>query len=198
VANDVKRAAAFCALFTAVLLTQDSTVLADGQWSARLGSGAGLRTDSAANAREGVFELKLAADLLFGGPRPNVARVGPLVDLRTGDFRSAEAAGGISLSLPLFQGFPLSISAGLGYANRRAETDSAFALGRVTFGYHPYNYFNAYAYALDFYIDTRIDLRREGVWQLTAGLEIDLEFVIVVPVMFVVRSITEGDPDEPD
>lgn len=193
----MKRSAVFSALLLATLLIGTSSASADGQWSSRLGIGGGVLTDRAASAREGVFELHIAGDLLFGGARPNVIRIGPLVDLRTGDFVTAEASGGVSLSLPVIASFPLTISGGLGYASRRGDLDNAFVLSRVTFGYHAYNYLSPYAYALDLYVDGRVDLARDGLWQVMAGVEIDLEFVIAIPVMFVAKWLTGSDPDEP-
>lgn len=188
-------------LASAVLLTtwvaSAASARADAQWSTRLGLGGGVASNGDAS-QEGVFELRLAADLLWGGARPNVVRVGPLVDLRTSDFSSAEMAAGASVSLPLMQGFPMTVSGGLGYALREADRDAPFALGRLAFGYHPYNYLSSYAYALNVYADVRHDVGPHEAWSITGGVEIDLEFIVVIPVMFIAKFITRGDPDEPE
>ena len=184
------------ALLLATLLLAPLDAHADGQWSARLGMGGGASMDRTRGASEGIFELHLAADVMFGGARPNVVRVGPLFDLRTSDFATAEGALGVTLSLPLLQGFPLTISAGTGAASRRANPDALFVLGRVAFGYHPYNYLAPYAYALGVYADVRRDLGAINLWQVTGGVEIDLEFLVAIPFMFITQWLTREDPEE--
>ena len=160
-----------------------------------MGVGGGAASTDAAN-REGVFDLHVSVDALFGGARPNVVRLGPMLDLRTSNFVSAEAAAAVSLSLPLFQGFPITASAGVGVASRPSDRDATFGLCRLAFGYHPYNYLSRYAYALGFYADLRHDVGSHREWSIAGGIEIDLEFLVAVPVMFVAQWITRSDPDE--
>lgn len=193
----MKRALLASVVVLTTWIGSEASARADAQWSTRLGVGGGTASNAAGN-REGAFELRLSADVLWGAARANVVRVGPLLDLRTTGFASAEVAAAASLSLPLIQGFPLTPSAGLGYASRAGDRDAYFALGRLTFGYHAYNYLAPYAYALNLYADIRHDLGTHNEWSITGGVEIDLEFLLVIPVMFIAQWITRSDPDEPE
>lgn len=170
-------------------------------WDARvstritLGGGAYL-------AEQGVdpwplFELGLRTDLLFGEAHPERVRLGPMLDLRTEDFRTFEVAGGASVLLPLESGFAFTLSAGGGWGARPEGRDGPLALGVVAFGWRPYDYFSAYSWAVNGYVSTRVQLFEPRVWEVTAGIEIDCEFLFAIPFMFFYELANAHDPDEP-
>ena len=196
VACDVACAVACAALAVLSTLLGAGVAHAEPQLSVRLATGGGAIVADAGT--EGVFELALRSELLFGGDRVDVVRAGPAVDLRTGDFVTAEAAGGASILLPIIGGFPLVLTAGAGWASRPGDTDGAFALGTLAFGYRPYNSSSPYGYGLQLYATMRYGLDAAHAVEVTGGIEIDLEFLSVIPFMFLWVWLTEGDPDEPE
>lgn len=167
----------------------------DAQVSSRLGVGGGARHDAAAEV-VGRFEMLLRAEVLFGGARPDVVRVGPALDLRTGNFASAEVAGGLTLLLPIAGGWPLWITAGAGYAAREDDPSAAFALATLAFGYRGYDYHDPYGFAVDVYATYRADFEDPGRFEVTAGLAFDLELIFVLPARALISWIRSGDPDE--
>jgi len=169
----------------------------DAHVSARLALGGGAYI-----AEQGVdpwplFELALRSDLLFGEARPAQVRFGPALDLRTEGFRTFEAAGGLAVLLPVDSGFAFTATGGAGWGARPEGRDGALAFGTVAFGWRPYNYFSAYSWAVNLYAGARVQLMEPRVWEVTAGIEIDFEFLFVIPVMFVVELAQARDPDEP-
>jgi hypothetical protein len=141
--------------------------------------------------------MLLRAELLFGGARPDVVRVGPAIDLRTGNFASAEIAGGLTLLLPVAAGWPLFVTGGAGYAARADGPSAPFALATVAFGYRGYDYNDPYGFAVDVYATYRVDFEDPGRFEVTAGLELDLELIFVLPTRLIITWIARDDPDEP-
>jgi hypothetical protein len=169
----------------------------DARVSARLALGGGAYIAEQGPDPWPLFELGLRSDLLFGEARPAQVRFGPAIDLRTEDFRTFELAGGLAVLLPIDSGFALTVTAGAGWGARPEGRDGALALGQLAVGWRPYNYFSAYSWAINFYAGTRVQLMEPRVWEVTAGIEIDLEILFVIPVMFIVELAQAGDPDEP-
>lgn len=169
----------------------------DARVSARLALGGGAYVAEQGLDPWPLFELGLRSDLLFGEARPAQVRFGPAIDLRTEDFRTFELAGGLAVLLPIDSGFALTVTAGAGWGARPEGRDGALALGQLAVGWRPYNYFSAYSWAINFYAGTRVQLMEPRVWEVTAGIEIDLEILFVIPFMFVVELARAGDPDEP-
>lgn len=169
----------------------------DARVSARLALGGGAYIAEQGLDPWPLFELGLRSDLLFGEARPAQVRFGPAIDLRTEDFRTFELAGGLAVLLPIDSGFALTVTAGAGWGARPEGRDGALALGQLAVGWRPYNYFSAYSWAINFYAGTRVQLMEPRVWEVTAGIEIDLEILFVIPFMFVVELARAGDPDEP-
>ena len=188
------------ALLAAAILALPGAASAD-DWDARVSARLALG-GGAYIAEQGLdpwphFEVALRSDLLFGEARPAQVRFGPAIDLRTEGFRTLELAGGLALLLPLDSGFALTVTAGAGWGARPEGRDGALALGQLAVGWRPYNYFSAYSWAINFYAGARAQLMEPRVWEVTAGIEIDLEILFVIPVMFVVELARAGDPDEP-
>jgi hypothetical protein len=193
----VSRAAVGVALVVAVVavgLARPAQACAEPQLSVRLGAGGGASI--AGDTTDGFFEMNLRSELLFGGDAVDVVRVGPAVDLRTRAFDTAEAAGGAALLLPVLHGWPVVATAGLGWASRPGDADGAFALGTLAFGFRPYDFESAYGFGLELYATARYGLDDTHAWEISAGIEIDLEFLLVIPAMTLWTWITHGDPDE--
>lgn len=176
-ARDV--ALALCLLFVPL------AAHAEPQLSVRLGTGAGVYQHGAAT--DARFDLHLSADVLFGDPFPNRVRLGPLLDLRTGDFTSFEIAGGMTVLLPVVDGFPLLLSAGGGYAARDRGA-GAVGFGRVAFGYRDYSY-SLYGWCAAVYVDTRVSIDR---WEVVGGVEIDVA-LLAAPFLALVTAL-RGHP----
>ncbi len=183
----VPRAALLALLVAAV----PSAAAAHPQTSARLGAGAG------AASGDFVFEMHLRSELLFGPNEVRAFRIGPALDLRTADFETAEAAGGLAVLLPVATGFPITFTTGAGWASRPGDADGPIAVGTLAWGYRSYNHHHVYGYALSLYASTRVALDDTSRWEITGGVEIDLLFLVAIPAIFVWEWLTEGDPDEP-
>lgn len=144
----------------------------------------------------GIFELALRADALFGDPVAGRARIGPAIDVRTATFGSLELAGGLIGLLPLGWDFALTLTVGAGYAFRDQGRDGAVAITTVTASFRPYDHFDAYGEAIGIYVGGRAGFAGWETWEITAGLEIDLELVFVAPIRFLITATRGGDPHE--
>lgn len=183
-------------LVTALTITACvSTARADGQVSARLAVGGGVGRAPEADT-EALFELALRSELLFGAATFGAVRAGPAIDLRTDDFVTAEAALGATLLVPVAPAYPFVLTAGAGWASRPGSADGPFVLGTLAWGLRSYNHHNAYGFGLELYVSGRVDLEDSARWQITAGIEIDLLFLVAIPSIFFWELLTEGDPDE--
>ena len=171
------------------------------QISARLALGGGARFPQGRDP-DGLFELALRADALFGDPIAGRARLGPAIDLRTATFGSFELAGGVAGLVPLGSDFALTLMLGAGYALRDqgvepAPRHGAIALATLTASFRPYDHGDAYGYAVGLYASGRAGFAGHETWEISAGLEIDLELVFVAPIRFLITSTQGGDPHEP-
>jgi hypothetical protein len=166
----------------------------DARISSRLTLGGGVYVPEPLGDPWPLFEMGLRADLLVGEARPARVRFGPALDLRTEGFRTFELAGGLAVLFPLDRGFALTATAGAGWGARPEGRDGALALGALAFGWRPYNYFSAYAWAVNLYAAGRMQLMEPRVWEVTIGVEIDFEILFVIPFMYVYELARGGDP----
>jgi len=169
----------------------------DAQFSTRLLLGGGVYVAEQSPDPWPLFELGLRADVLFGEVHAERVRFGPALDLRSEDFRTFEAGGGLAVLFPTGLGFGITTTVGAGWGARPGGRDGAFGLAQIALGYRPYNYFSAYAYGLSLYAGARVQLEGGRVWEITAGLEVDLEFIFAIPFMFVYELANGHPPDEP-
>lgn len=174
---------------------------ADVQWSSRLGFGFGAAMG--ALERAFVYENTLRVEALYGGRGDEHVRVGPAIDLRTRKFRSAEGSAGIGLLLPVARGYPIVLTATVGYAFRRDDAlagweDGPIVVGTFAWGYRSYDFHDRYQLGFHVFVSSRLHLDEPSRWELTAGLEIDLEMLFVVPARFLATLFRRGAPDEPD
>ncbi|MFW6050272.1 MAG: hypothetical protein ACODAU_03815 [Myxococcota bacterium] len=173
-----------------------ASAAAEPQVSSRLGVGGGARW--ADGDTDGLFDMVLRAEVLFGDPGDEHVRVGPAVDLRTASFRTIEAAGGAALLLPTWRGYPIVLTAGVGWAERRGAPDTPIFAGTFAWGYRSYNFHGAYGFGLMGYVTARTDLIDPHGWEIVAGVEIDLEFLVALPAMGIRMLFDRGAPDEPE
>ena len=146
-----------------------------------------------------LFELALRADVLLGDSHPELVRFGPALDLRTEGFRTLEAGGGLAVYFPTGGGWGFTTTVGGGWGARPEGRDGGFGLAQIAMGYRPYNYYSAYAYALNIYASARVQLEpAPRVWEITLGIEVDFEFTLAIPAIFLWELATATDPDEPD
>lgn len=183
-------------LAVALAALAPSAARADAQVSARYGWGFGSPMGEL--QRSFLWENTLRMEVLFGAPGDEHARIGPALDLRTAEFDTAEAAAGVAVLLPLARGYPLTLTAALGWAVRRDPVrDGAIFVGTVGWGYRSYNFHGPYQMGFDVFVTSRVHLDEPGRWELTAGIEIDLEVLVAIPAMFLVNLFRRSDPDEP-
>lgn len=178
-----------------------SSAKADVQWSSRLGFGFGAAMGELERAF--VYENTIRVEALFGGRGDEHVRVGPAIDLRTRLFRSAEGSAGIGLLLPIARGYPIVLTATAGYAFRRDDVlagweDGPIFVGTVAWGYRSYDFHDHYQLGFHVFVSSRVHLDQVSRWELTAGIELDLEILFVVPARFLVSLFRRGPPDEPD
>lgn len=165
--------------------------------SARYAFGLGHAFDAPEGAHRLRIEQGLRLDALFGPPGDRFVRVGPMLDLRFQRFDSAEAAIGASVLLPIARGYPITLSGGLGYGLRRGpEEDGLFGVATLAFGYRSYNYHGPYAQGYQLYVSARMRADGSGVWEVTGGVEIDLQGMVAIPAMALVTLFRGGPPDE--
>lgn len=189
------RAVAFLA---ALLVTATAQADWDAQLSTRLLLGGGAWVAEPQPEPWPLFELGFRADVLFAEAHPGLVRFGPVIDLRTEGFRTFEAGGGLAVFFPTGLGFGITTTFAAGWGARPEDRDGAFGLAQIAIGYRPYNYFSAYAYAVNVYAGTRVQLESGRAWEVTVGIEIDLGLVAAVPFMFVYELARAHDPDEPE
>ncbi|MCA9604560.1 MAG: hypothetical protein KC619_03125 [Myxococcales bacterium] len=167
----------------------------DAQVSSRLSLGGGVYVLEQDPAPWPLFELGLRADLLLGENHDEVVRFGPALDLRTEDFRTLEVAGGLAILWPTGSGFGITTTFGAGWGARPEDRDGAFALAEIAFGWRPYDYFSAYAWTAGVYAAGRAQLENGRAWEITIGVQVDLEILFVIPFMFFVELARAHDPD---
>jgi hypothetical protein len=167
----------------------------DGQSSLRLVLGAGKRFTDAGD--KAVFDLALRGDTMFGQAKPRVFRLGPAFELRSVNFASLEAALGGGVSVPLPGDYRIGLAGMLGYATRKHAPDAPLGITTFTLGYRGYNYDSWYAWGLNFFVSARKDLRGAPLAEISAGIEVDIMFAAVIPILSIRNYLRAGDPDEP-
>ena len=182
-------------LAVALAAASPSQAHADGQVSARYGWGFGSPMGDL--QRSFLWENTLRMEVLFGAPGDEHARIGPALDLRTAEFDTAEAALGAAVLLPIARGYPITLTAALGWAVRRDPVqDGAIFVGTIGWGYRSYNFHAPYQIGLNVFVTSRVHLDDPSRWEITAGIEIDLEVLVAIPAMFIVNLFRRGEPDE--
>ncbi len=189
------RWAALTVLVVAAAVPGRAGAQIDAQVTSRLflGGGAELPAERPVAA---LFDFGARAELLIGDAAAQRFRIGPGVDLRTATFQTFEAAGGVAVLLPLGFDFALEAMLGAGYAARPAGRDGGIGVLTLRAAYQPYDHFDCYTHGVAIYATGRAGLDGR-TWEVTGGLEIDFEFLIATPIVYVVTALSGHDPDEP-
>jgi len=166
----------------------------DAQISSRLflGGGAELPAQRPTNA---VFDFGARAEVLIGDASAQRFRIGPAIDLRTATFRTFEAAGGVAVLLPLGYDFAIEAMLGAGFAARPDGHDGGIGVLTLRLAYQPYDHFDCYSHGVALYGTGRAGLDGQ-TWEVTGGLEIDFEFLVATPIVYVMTALSGHDPDE--
>jgi hypothetical protein len=190
------RPAIVAALALASLIASPAHAQLDAQISSRLFLGGGAefprQRDTAA-----VVDFGARAEVLIGDAAANRFRLGPAIDLRTATFRTFEAAGGLALLLPLGFDFAIEATIAAGFAARPGGHDGGIGVLTLRAAYQPYDHFDCYSHGVAIYVSGRAGLDGE-TWEATAGLEIDFEFLVATPLVYVITALSGHDPDEPE
>jgi hypothetical protein len=167
-------------------------------WSARLVNGFGAAVGTL--PRTFIMETALRADFLWGKPGDEHFRIGPAVDLRSATFHTIEAGAGLTILLPVYRGYPITLTATAGYALRKEELggNGLFVSNTFAWGYRSYNYHSRYGVAFNGFVSTRHHLDERKAIEITAGIELDVELAIGVPARMLIQLFRRGDPDEPE
>lgn len=154
----------------------------------------GKRKADAGN--EVIVGLGVRADVMYGAPKPRAFRLGPALELRTVDFKSLEAAAGGGILIPLPGDCPIGLYGLIGAAARKGAPDGMVGIGTVTWGFRGYNYHSWYSYGLNLFFSGRKQIGDEYLVEFTGGVEIDMTFTTLIPLMAIKNYITGGDPFE--
>lgn len=147
---------------------------------------------------EFIVGLGLVADVLFGAPKPKTFRIGPAIELRTVDFASLEAAAGAAISIPLPAEFAIGLYGLVGAAARKHAPDGMVGIGKVTMGFRGYPYKGGwYGYGLNLYGSGRKHIGDEELVEWTGGVEVDVMFTALIPLLSIKNFMSGDDPFEP-
>ena len=196
------RILALAIVFGAALCACTPAAQASPQFSGRIGFGFGAALGDL--DKEFLFEMLLRGEVLFGAPGDEHVRVGPALDLRTVDISTFEAALGATILLPIARGYPITLTAAAGYAFRADGlqsrgfpiTNGPIAVATLTWGYRSYDFHNVYGAALQVFVSARVHLDDVSRFEITAGIEVDLEYLVLIPALFFRMLTKKGDPDE--
>ncbi len=162
-------------------------------WRGGLGFGQRKWNDKS----EFITSLSLTGDMLWGPAKPRSFRFGPAMEGRTTDFFTLEGAGGFTLLVPLPWSMSFTGTGLIGLAHRREAPDGWMGIGTATLGYRSYNYHGWYGYGLDVFFSARKQLNGSyDFMEYTAGVEVDMLFVFVVPVLAIRNWLNKSDPHE--
>jgi hypothetical protein len=166
---------------------------ADGQTSVRAALELGQRRHD--ENRAFIVGATVRGDVMFGAPKPRAFRIGPALELRTMAFETLEGAIGAGILIPMPGDAPIGLTGLIGSAIRKGDLpDGLVGIGTMTWGFRGYNYDGWYGYALNLFFSGRKHLGDERLVELTAGLEIDLMFLAVIPARAIVTFVKGGDP----
>lgn len=191
----MRAASAALAVLALLLAAGPARAQYDAQITSRLFLGGGAEFP-AQRPVSAVFDFGARAELLVGDAAAQRFRIGPGIDLRTATFRTFEAAGGVAILLPLGLDFALEAMVGAGFAARPDGHDGGIGVLTLRAAYQPYDHFDCYSHGVAIYGSGRAGLDGQ-TWEVTGGLEIDFEFLIATPAVYVVTALSGHDPDEP-
>jgi hypothetical protein len=169
------------------------------QVAARTGLGFGLAFGDL--PRELVWDSHLRAEIMFTHRGDEHFSVGPSMEIRGADMDTFEVAAGISALLPIARGYPLDVSAQVGYAIRRGQRHGGSApifVGTLAGGYRSFNFHHWWQTSLQLYAQVRMDITEPRNLQFMMGVEIDFAQAVIVPALMIRMKVRGGDPEELD
>ncbi len=137
-----------------------------------------------------MFDIGLRSELLFGAPGDGAVRLGPALELRAADFAELDVALGAAILLPVWRGYPLLWSVLGGWSPLGPLRGEPLLVSTLAWGYRSYDHGGVYGFAAQLYVSGRVGpaggepLR----WEVTGGIEIDLELLLLGPVMLLGRA----------
>jgi hypothetical protein len=179
-----------------VLVASPAAAQWDAQITSRLFAGGGAEFP-AQRPVAALADFGARGEVLFGDAAAQRFRIGPGIDLRTATFRTFEAAGGVAVLLPLGFDFAIEAMLGAGFAARPDGHDGGIGVLTLRAAYQPYDHFDCYSHGVAIYGTGRAGLDGQ-TWEVTGGLEVDFEFLIATPIVYVITALSGHDPDEPD
>jgi hypothetical protein len=156
----------------AALLASGSAQAAP-QVNAGLTVGGGA-TDLRGDRAHGFFHLGARADVLFLRTRNRDMAVGPYVDFATAAFETLELGGGAEWLIPLSEGLPLVISAGLLERRAPGYPFEPGAASTIFLGSRSYNFHSWYGLAAGFFVQGRYGFGDARQADILGGVQIDL------------------------
>jgi len=169
------------------------------QAAARTGLGFGLTLGDL--ERELVWDSHLRAELMFTHRGDEHFSLGPSLELRGADLDTFEVAAGLSVLLPVARGYPIDVSAQVGYAVRRGQRFGGSApifVGTIAGGYRSFNFHHWWQTSLQIYAQVRMDITEPRNLQFMMGVEIDFAQAVIVPALMIRMKVRGGDPEELD
>jgi len=169
------------------------------QAAARTGLGFGLAFGDL--PRELIWDSHLRAELMFTHRGDEHFSIGPSMEIRGADMDTFEVAAGLSVLLPIARGYPLDVSAQVGYAIRRGQRHGGSApifVGTLAGGYRSFNFHHWWQTSLQLYAQVRMDITEPRNLQFMMGVEIDFAQAVIVPALMIRMKVRGGDPEELD
>jgi hypothetical protein len=176
---------------------------ADDPWvmqaAARTGLGFGLAFGDL--PRELIWDSHLRGELMFTHRGDEHFSLGPSLEIRGADMDTFEVAAGLSVLFPIARGYPLDVSAQVGYAVRRGQRHGGSApifVGTIAGGYRSFNFHHWWQTSLQLYAQVRMDITEPRNLQFMMGVEIDFAQAVIVPALMIRMKVRGGDPEELD
>lgn len=168
--------------------------LADPQTTVGLTIGAAGRGNDRRIWDQTVFHLGLRGDVLFGRSNPHTFGVGPYLEVVTHAFDEVQLGTGITTLVPIFDAFPLVLSAG-GYGRYASPYGiEPGVAGSIFWGTRSYNHHGAYNMSAGLLAQFRYGLGASGETAIVISAQLDGMF-LSLPFHFLYYGIRGGSPE---
>jgi hypothetical protein len=153
----------------------------------------GGAADDVGSASTRSFDLHLGGrfDVLFGRSSNRDMALGPYLDVATAAFRTSDFGGGLEWLVPAVPELPLTLSAGGFARNGGGRSWAPGVEGTAMLGARSYNYHSWYGLAAGLFVQTRWVPEPPASVDLIAGVQIDLE-LLVLPFLLLWNAATHG------
>ena len=142
-----------------------------------------------------AFHLGVHGDVLFGRSRNSDFGIGPYAELLTNGFDEIQFGGGISGLVPVFDTFPIVLSAG---AYGRQAT-GGFGLepgltGEIFFGSRSFNFHAPYVMTAGLIGQIRYGLGASKETSIVVGAQVDFA-ILTLPFVFLINAARGGSSE---